>query len=67
MQRRSDEELIKILSDYLKKYPNTTRNKIRLATGIDHNKLKYLESISAIKLPPKLKSGTSSPWRFYRP
>ena len=66
MQKKSDEELAKIINDYMEKYPDTTRNKIKLATSIHNHKLEHLESIGLVKLPPKLKSGMNTPWRFYK-
>ena len=66
MQKRTDEELAKIINDYMEKYQDTTRNRIKLATGIHNHKLEYLESIGLVKLPPKLKAGMNTPWRFYK-
>lgn len=66
MQKKSDEEVAKVINDYMEKYPDTTRNKIKLATGIHNHKLEYLDSIGLIRLPPKLKAGMNTPWRWYK-
>ena len=67
MKGRSPEDLAKIVNEYIEKYPNTTRNKIKMATNINNYKLEELESMGLIKLPPRVKPGSnSSTWRFYK-
>ena len=64
---RTPEELAKIVNDYMEKYENTTRNRIKNALGIHNHKLEELEQLGLIKLPPKVKPGANSPtWRFYK-
>lgn len=67
MTRKTPEEWAKIINDYIDKYPNTTRNKIKIATSINNYKLEELERMGLVKLPPKIKPGNqSSSWRFYK-
>jgi hypothetical protein len=53
MKKRTFEELAKIVNDHIEKYENTTRNGIKIATGINNHKLDELEALGLIKLPPK--------------
>jgi predicted PolB exonuclease-like 3'-5' exonuclease len=65
--KRTDQELAKIVNDYIEKYPNTTRNRIKIATDINNYKLEDLEALGLIKLPKKVKPGShSKTWRFYK-
>jgi hypothetical protein len=67
MKKRTFEELAKIVNDHMEKYENTTRNGIKIATGINNHKLDELESLGLIKLPPKVKAGMhSKTWRWYK-
>lgn len=67
MKKRTYEELAKIVNDYMIKYENTTRNRIKIATGINNRKLDELEQLGLIKLPPKVKAGMNSKtWRWYK-
>jgi len=67
MQKRSEEDLAKIVNDHMEKYQDTTRNRIKIATGINNYKLDELERLGLIKLPPKVKPGMhSKTWRFYK-
>lgn len=67
MQKRTYEELAKIVNDYMAKYENTTRNRIKIATGINNRKLDELEQLGLIKLPPRVKAGMNSKtWRWYK-
>jgi hypothetical protein len=67
MKKRTFEELAKIVNDHIEKYENTTRNGIKIATGINTHKLDELEALGLIKLPPKVKAGMhSKTWRWYK-
>jgi hypothetical protein len=67
MKKRTFEELAKIVNDLIEKYENTTRNGIKIATGINNHKLDELEALGLIKLPPKVKAGMhSKTWRWYK-
>ena len=66
-KKRTKEELAEVVNEYMKKYENTTRNKIKTATGINNRRLDELDALGLIKLPPKIKSGMhSSTWRWYK-
>jgi hypothetical protein len=67
MKKRTVEELAEIVNNHMQKYENTTRNGIKIATGINNHKLDELESLGLIKLPPKVKPGMHSrTWRWYK-
>jgi len=67
MKGRPPEELAKIINDYIDKYPNTTRNRIKIATSINNYKLEELEKMGLINLPEKVRpGGHSTTWRFYK-
>jgi len=67
MKKRSFEELAKVVNDHIEKYEDTTRNRIKIATGINNHKLDELEALGLIKLPPKVKAGMhSKTWRWYK-
>jgi hypothetical protein len=63
---KTNEDLAIIVKEYMEKYQTTTRNKIKIATGISNYKLNELEELGLVKLPPKLKAGMNTPWRFYK-
>jgi hypothetical protein len=67
MKKRTVEELAQIVNTHMQKYENTTRNGIKIATGINNHKLDELEALGLIKLPPKVKAGMhSKTWRWYK-
>ena len=66
-KKRTKEELAEVVNEYMKKYENTTRNKIKTATGINNRRLDELDALGLIKLPSKIKPGMhSSTWRWYK-
>jgi hypothetical protein len=67
MKKRTVEELAEIVNNHMQKFENTTRNGIKIATGINNHKLDELEALGLIKLPPKVKPGMHSrTWRWYK-
>lgn len=65
MKGRTTEQLIREVNEYIEKYPHTTRNNIRVAVGINYQKLDWLNDMGLIKLPPKVKPGAHSiGWRL---
>jgi len=67
MKKRTVEELAEIVNNHMQKFENTTRNGIKIATGINNHKLDELEALGLIKLPPKVKPGMhSKTWRWYK-
>jgi hypothetical protein len=67
MKKRTVEELAEVVNNHMQKYENTTRNGIKIATGINNHKLDELEALGLIKLPPKVKPGMhSKTWRWYK-
>ena len=45
MKKRSFEELAQIGNQHIEKYEDTTRNRIKIATGINNHKLDELEAL----------------------
>jgi hypothetical protein len=67
MKKKTDEELAQIVNEYMSKYKDTTRNRIKVATGINNYRLEELETLGLIKLPPRIRPGMhSKTWRFYK-
>ena len=67
MKKKTDKELAQIVNDYMSKYKDTTRNRIKVATGINNYRLEALETLGLIKLPPRIRPGMhSKTWRFYK-
>jgi len=65
--KKTNEELAKIVNDHMEKYPDTTRNRIKMATNINNYRLEDLEALGLIKLPQRVKPGAhSKTWRFYK-
>lgn len=66
-KRKTVEDLVQAVKDHMEKYPNTTRNRIKQATGINNRRLDELDAMGLIKLPPKIKPGMhSTTWRWYK-
>ena len=65
-RKRTPEELAKIISDHINKYPDTNRHKIRQATDISEDRQQKLEDMGLIKLPEKIKKGANTPWKVYK-
>jgi hypothetical protein len=66
-RKRTKEEIVQVINDYLSKFPNIdSRNKIAMATDISGKRLEALEKEGLIKLPPRIKAGSRTPWRFIR-
>jgi hypothetical protein len=63
----TDEELAQLVTEYMSKYPNVTRNKIKAALEVGHLTLKRIEDKGLVKLPKKIKPGmNSSSWRSFK-
>ena len=63
-RKRTPEELAQIVLDYMNRYPDTNRHKIKKATDISEDRLQKLENMGLVKLPKKIKPGTVTSWRF---
>jgi hypothetical protein len=68
MKKRTDEELAQIVTEYIEKcHSPVTRNKIKIATGINNTRLDELEELGLVKLPAKVYPGSNSrTWRWYK-
>ena len=67
MKKKTDKELAQMVNEYMSKYKDTTRNRIKVATGINNYRLEELETLGLIKLPPRIRPGMhSKTWRFYK-
>ena len=65
-KKRSKDEMIQEITEYMQKYPNTSRRKIVMACGINNARLNELERLGFIKLPPKVKPGANGDWRLFK-
>jgi predicted transcriptional regulator len=65
-KKRSKDEIIQEITEYMEKYPNTNRKKITIACSINGAKLSELEKLGLIKLPKKIKPGANSGWRSFK-
>jgi hypothetical protein len=65
-RKRSRDEVVQIITEYMAKYPHTTRKKIIMACGVNNARLDELERLGFIKLPPKVKPGANSEWRSFK-
>jgi hypothetical protein len=63
----TDEELAQLISDYMSKYPNVTRNKLKAALEVGNTTLQRIEDNGLVKLPEKIKPGmNSTAWRSFK-
>lgn len=65
--KRTLDEIIQVVTEYIDKYPNAGRRKICVACGVNNVRLNELEKLGHIKLPPATKPGANSKeWRTFR-
>ena len=65
-RKRTPEELANVVLEYMEKYPDTNRHKIKKATDISEDRLQKLEDMGLVKLPEKIKKGANTPWKVYK-
>ena len=60
---KTDEELIAIVNEYMKRHPNAGRNTIILNSHGNHRRIRELDKKGLIKLPKAQQTGSA--WRRY--
>jgi len=64
-KKKTDEELIEAVNQYMEKYPKATRNQIVLHATGNAERVRKLAKENKIKLPKALPKGTNSSWGKY--
>jgi hypothetical protein len=62
---KTDEQLIAIVNEYMKKHPNASRNIIILNSHGNHHRIRELDKKGLIKLPKAQPRGANSAWGRY--
>lgn len=61
-KKKTDEELIAIVNEYMEEHPNASRNHIILHAHGSHQRIRDLDKQGLIKLPKPLPKGSNSDW-----
>jgi hypothetical protein len=64
-KKKTDEELIEAVNQYMEKYPKATRNQIVLHATGNAERVRKLAKENKIKLPKALPKGSNSNWNRY--
>lgn len=64
-RRKSDEQLIEAVNQYMEKYPNASRNHIILHATGSAARVRELAKQGLIKLPKALPKGANTNWNGY--
>jgi hypothetical protein len=62
INKKTDEQLIEAVNQYMEKYPNATRNQIILHATGSAERVRKLAKDGKIKLPKALPKGSNSNW-----
>ena len=65
ISKKTDEQLIEAVNQYMEKYPNATRNHIVLHATGSATRVRELAKQGLIKLPKALPKGSNSNWNRY--
>jgi hypothetical protein len=65
ISKKTDEQLIEAVNEYMEKYPNATRNQIVLHATGSAERVRRLDKQGLIKLPKALPKGSNSNWNKY--
>jgi len=65
INKKTDEQLIEAVNQYMEKYPNATRNQIILHATGSAERVRKLDKEGKIKLPKALPKGSNSNWNRY--
>jgi len=65
INKKTDEQLIEAVNQYMEKYPNATRNQIILHATGSAERVRKLAKDDKIKLPKALPKGSNSNWNRY--
>ena len=63
--KKTDEQLIEEVNQYMEKYPNATRNHIVLHATGSATRVRELDKQGLIKLPKALPKGANTNWNGY--
>ena len=64
-KKKTDEELIEAVNQYMEKYPKATRNQIVLHATGNAERVRKLAKENKIKLPKALPKGANTNWNGY--
>ena len=64
-KKKTDEELIEAVNQYMEKYPKATRNQIVLHATGNAARVRELAKQGLIKLPKALPKGANTNWNGY--
>ena len=65
INKKTDEQLIEAVNQYMEKYPNANRNHIILHAHGSHQRIRELDKKGLIKLPKALPKGANTNWNGY--
>jgi len=65
ISKKTDEQLIEAVNEYMEKYPNATRNHIVLHATGSATRVRELARQGLIKLPKALPKGANTNWNGY--
>ena len=65
ISKKTDEQLIEAVNQYMEKYPNATRNHIVLHATGSATRVRELAKQGLIKLPKALPKGANTNWNGY--
>jgi hypothetical protein len=63
--KKTDEQIIEAVNQYMEKYPNATRNQIVLNATGTAIRIRELDKKGLIKLPKALPKGANTRWNGY--
>jgi hypothetical protein len=63
--KKTDEQIIEEVNQYMEKYPNATRNQVVLYATGSAIRVRGLAKKGLIKLPPPLPKGANTNWNGY--
>ena len=63
--RKTDEELIEAVNNYIEKYPNASRNQVIMHSTGCAERVRGLAKKGLVKLPAPLPTGSKSNWNRY--
>ena len=64
-KKKTDEELITIVNQYMEDHPNSSRNHVILQSHGNHQRIRELDKRGLIKLPKALPKGANTRWNGY--
>ena len=65
INKKTDEQLIEAVNQYMEKYPTATRNQVVLHATGNATRVRSLDKRGLIKLPKALPKGANTRWNGY--